>query len=124
MVDNNGQQAGREPRRRRLQHVVTLSHKKAVVEWMTISGALDGRKGLIPRTLEAFPEHFRGQYGANFLKASRWWANQDNLLNLVDNANPSPCWQVVKAEIKSTLGVWTQNSAMGHLVIWKDEPGI
>jgi hypothetical protein len=92
MVDNNGQQAGREPRRRRLQHVVTLSHKKAVVEWMTISGALDGRKGLIPRTLEAFPEHFRGQYGANFLKASRWWANQDNLLNLVDNANPSPLY--------------------------------
>jgi hypothetical protein len=92
MVDNNGEDAGREPRRRRLQQVVTLSDKKAVVEWMTISEALDGPEGLIPRTLHAFPEHFRGQFSANFMKASRWWRDQDNLLNLVDNANPSPLY--------------------------------
>jgi hypothetical protein len=60
MVDNNGEDAGREPRRCRLQQVVILSDKKAVVEWMTISEALDGPEGLIPMTLHAFPEHFRG----------------------------------------------------------------
>jgi hypothetical protein len=58
MANNNGQQVGREPRSCRLQHVVTLSHKKAVVEWMTISEELDGREGLIPRTLQAFLETF------------------------------------------------------------------
>ena len=26
------------------------------------------------------------------MRASRWWANQDTLLNLADNANPSPLY--------------------------------
>jgi hypothetical protein len=92
MADNHIDRAGREPRPRRLQQVVTLDNKKAVVEWMNISEALEGREGLIPRTIATFPEHFRGNYGANFMRASRWWADQDTFLNLANNANPSPLY--------------------------------
>ena len=59
---------------------------------MTISEALEGREGLIPRTIATFPEHFRENYGANFMKASRWWVDQETLLNLADNVNPSPLY--------------------------------
>ena len=47
-------------------------------------------RNLIPRTIQTFPEHFRGTAKANFMKASRWWNDQDNILNLADNANPGP----------------------------------
>jgi hypothetical protein len=43
---------------------------------MTISEALEGREGLIRRTIATFPEHFRGNYGANFMRASWWWGEQ------------------------------------------------
>jgi hypothetical protein len=90
-ADNHIDRAGKEPRPRRLQQVVTWSDKKAVVEWMTISEALEGQEGLVPITIVMFSEHFKGNYGANFIKASWWWADQDTL-NLVDNANPSPLY--------------------------------
>ena len=52
------------------------------------------------RTIQAFPEYFRGNAKANQMKASRWWADQEDLLNLENNANSTPmhvtCGQVGK----------------------------
>ena len=86
----NDDRGGRTPQRRCLQQVLTLSQKKEVVEFMTTSEALEGGRRLIPRTIAAFPHYFRGSYGANYSRVSRWWEDQENLLSLGDNANPSP----------------------------------
>ena len=56
---------------------------------MTTSEALEGRQRLIPRTIAVFPHYFWGSYGANYSRASRWWQDQEKLLSLEDNANPS-----------------------------------
>ena len=49
-----------------------------------------GQRNLVPRTIQTFLEHFCGTAKANFMKASQWWNDQDNILNLANNANPSP----------------------------------
>ena len=84
----NNRQEGRPSRK--LQHVCTLSAKKKVVEWMIEDATLNTERRLMCRTIQAFPEYFRGNAKANHMKASRWWADQENLLNLGNNANSTP----------------------------------
>ena len=74
----------------KLQHVCTLSAKKKVVEWMIEDATLNIERRLMSRTIEAFPEYFRGNAKANHMKASQWWIEQENLLNLENNANSTP----------------------------------
>jgi hypothetical protein len=95
--DNNDRQGQSS---RSLQQVCILSAKKAVVEWMVEDSTLNTERRLISRAIQAFPEHFRGNPKTNYMKAYRRWADQDSLLNLADNANPTPlhvtCAQVGK----------------------------
>ena len=39
--------------------------------------AIHRMRGLYPRTIQAFPEHFRGQCNTNLIRAGRWWALRD-----------------------------------------------
>jgi hypothetical protein len=52
------------------------------------------KRRLISRAIQEFPKHFQGSPKANYIKAYRWWADQDSLLNLVDNANPTPLYVI------------------------------
>ena len=72
MAENavNDDHGGRAPQRCRLQQVLTLSQKKEVVKFMTISAALEGERRLIPRTIAVFPHYFWGSYGANYNRVS------------------------------------------------------
>ena len=55
--------------------------------------------------------------GVNFMRASQWWRDQDNLLKLIDNANPlqlySTCAYVVKL-FKEQLKMWDANPKYIH----------
>jgi hypothetical protein len=82
----------------KLQQVCTLSAKKAVVEWMVEDSTWNTERRLICREIQVFPEHFRGSPKANYMKAYRWWIDQDSLLNLANNANPTPLY-VTRAQV-------------------------
>ena len=76
----NNRQEGRPSQK--LQHVCTLSTKKKVVEWRIEDATLNTERRLMSRTIQAFLEYFQGNAKANHINVSRWWANQENLLNL------------------------------------------
>ena len=65
----NNRQEGRPSQK--LQHVCILSAKKKVVEWMVEDATLNTERRLMCRTIQAFPEYFRGNAKANHMKASR-----------------------------------------------------
>jgi hypothetical protein len=72
--------------------------RKAVVEWMVEDSILNTQRRLISRAIQAFPEHFRVSPKANYMNAYRWWAVQDSILNLANNANPTPL-HVTRAQV-------------------------
>ena len=45
---------------RHLQQVSTLGVRKLVILWMIEDEAVRGREGINARTIQQFPEHFRG----------------------------------------------------------------
>src|SRR5437588_139695 len=53
----------------------TASH---TINWMIDDAKINGEKGVAIRAIAKFPQHFRGNYKANHIKATRWWkgANQ------------------------------------------------
>ena len=66
---------------RHLQQVSTLSVRKSVILWMIEDEALRGREGLNARTIQQFPEHFRGHRSSNLVKANRWWQQRHDFMN-------------------------------------------
>ena len=89
--------------RQNLQQVATLAIKKAIVSWMVEDATFVGEEGLIWRIIRAFLEHFKGTSKANRTKARRWWVDQDNILGLADNANPTPIHAT-----RSMVGRWSK----------------
>jgi hypothetical protein len=41
---------------------------------MVQDDSINDNAGLYVRTIQAFPEHFRGKKTANVVRAIRWWA--------------------------------------------------
>lgn len=66
--------------RRALQQVSTIATRKDVVAWMIEDEVIHGQKGLMTRTVDAFPDVFRSIVrNTNLVKAKRWWDSQDQL---------------------------------------------
>ena len=76
---------------RHLQQVSTLSIQKSVIFWMIEDEALRGREGLNARTIQQFPEHFRGQCHANLVKANRWWQQRHDFTNEEGTIGSTSC---------------------------------
>jgi hypothetical protein len=90
------------PAPRQLQQVSTLATRKAIITWMVQDDSINGDAGLYVRTIQAFPEHFRGKRTANVVRATRWWARQNEFCNEDKNANSTTAFSC----IRSRLGQW------------------
>jgi hypothetical protein len=62
---------------RKLQQVRILFTKKAMVEWMVKDSTWNTERRLISRAIQAFPKLFQGSPKANYMKAYRWWTDQE-----------------------------------------------
>jgi hypothetical protein len=49
--------------------------------------SINNNAGLYVCTIQAFPEHFRGKKTANVVRATRWWARQNEFYNKHENTN-------------------------------------
>ena len=65
----------------RLQQVSTIATRKLIITWMVQDESVHDQRGLYMRTIITFPMHFRGQRSANFVHASRWWAQRNQFCN-------------------------------------------
>ncbi|SPQ96949.1 unnamed protein product (mitochondrion) [Plasmodiophora brassicae] len=74
-------------RKRKLQHVCTQQSRIRVVKWMIDDEASNGKKGLFARTIRMFPNEFRSSTNANSMKASRWWGDRQEILQVDDDRN-------------------------------------
>jgi hypothetical protein len=75
------------PAPRQLQQVSTLATCKSVITWMVQDESINGNVGLYVCTIQAFPEHFKGNKTANVVRATRWWAHRNKFCNEDENAN-------------------------------------
>ena len=75
------------PTPRQLQQVSTLAPRKAVITWMVQDDSINGNVGLYIRTIQAFPEHFKGKKTANVVRATRWWPRRNEYYNKDENVN-------------------------------------
>ena len=55
-----------------------------MITWMVQDELVHGLSGLYKRTIEAFPEHFRGQKTANVVRAAHWWKQRNGFCNEVE----------------------------------------
>lgn len=88
-VDENGHATGhsmwscaeRSNQRRALQHVIPDLHRFHIVKWMINDASVNGEKNLKSRAVKEFPDHFRGSYNANIMRASRYWNLRQQILS-------------------------------------------
>jgi hypothetical protein len=90
-------QAMEPPTPRQLQQVSTLATRKAIITWMVQDDSINGNAGLYVRTIQAFPEHFRGKKTANVMRVTRWWASQNEFCNEDENANSTAAFSCTQS---------------------------
>jgi hypothetical protein len=88
------------PAPRQLQQVSTLATRKAVITWMVQDDSINGNPGLYVRTIQAFPEHFRGKKTANVVRATRWWARRNKFCNEDENANSTIAFSCTQSRLR------------------------
>jgi hypothetical protein len=106
------------PAPRQLQQVSKLATRKTVITWMVQDESINGNAGLYVRTIQAFPEHFRGKKIVNFVRATRWWARRNKFCNEDENANSTAAFSCTRSHLgqqkrmrmKATLGRGTKRS--------------
>ena len=69
------------PRKRKLQHVVSIANRRKAIRWMITEFCAHGKKELLSKAVAHFPEYFRGSYKANHQKVSTWWRDISNYLD-------------------------------------------
>jgi hypothetical protein len=69
---------------------------------MVQDDSINGNAGLYVRTIQAFPEYFRGKKTANVVRATRWWARRNEFCNEDENANSTATFSCTR----SHLGQW------------------
>ena len=61
--------------------------------------SINSNVGLYVRTIQAFPEHFRGKKTANFVRATRWWAHRNEFCNEHENANLTMAFSCTRSHL-------------------------
>jgi hypothetical protein len=89
----------RRPTAARYSRTSTLTTRKTVITWMVQDDSLNNNPGLYGRTIQAFPEHFRGQKTANVVRASRWWALRNEFCNENENANSTAAFSCNRSRL-------------------------
>lgn len=63
-----------------IQHVLTYQDRFTIFRWTVENATTHGERGVICRTVRNFSSHFRGEYKANIVRASRNWRNRSKSL--------------------------------------------
>ena len=89
------------PHLRRLQQASMIVVRKRIITWMVQDEVANGFLGLYVCTVSAFPEHFRAQRSANFVRASRWWAQHQQYCNEGEEHVISPPISCSKSRLRN-----------------------
>jgi hypothetical protein len=90
---------------------------------MVQDDSINGNAGLYVRTIQTFPEHFKGKKTANVVRATRWWACRNKFCNEDENANSTTAFSCSRSRLgqrkrmlmKAAPGRGTKRSEM---VMW------
>jgi hypothetical protein len=66
---------------------------------MVQDDSINGNAGLYVRTIQAFPEHFRGKKTTNVVRATRWWARRNEFCNENENANSTAAFSCTRSRL-------------------------
>jgi hypothetical protein len=66
---------------------------------MVQDDSINGNAGLYVRTIQAFPEHFKGKKTANVVRATRWWAHRNEFCNEDENANSTAIFSCTRSRL-------------------------
>ena len=101
------------PTSRALQHVSTVAARKTIIVWMIEDEALYNVQSLPVRTIRAFPEQFRGQKSANYMKATRWWKLRDQFFNDLGQQNINVTLSCNRSRLGQRKQLFTK-AGVGH----------
>jgi hypothetical protein len=66
---------------------------------MVQDDSINGNAGLYVRTIQTFPEHFKGKKTANVVRATRWWACRNKFCNEDENANSTTAFSCSRSRL-------------------------
>jgi hypothetical protein len=73
---------------------------------MVQDDSINGNAGLYVRTIQAFPEYFRGKKTANVVRATRWWARRNEFCNEDENANSTATFSCTRSHLGQEWVMW------------------